>query len=320
MSPERYWRAIATGVAAMLAAAVIAPLIGSAQIDLGRAFAGASPDYEILVFARLPRTLLALLAGGALAVTGLLFQAILRDSLAEPYTLGISSGSSAGAVAAICFGWNAWLCSSIGALLVMGAVLAIAYENRRLSPFTLLLAGVTMNFVTVAVIVLLHSLSSVGQSFAISRWLMGGLDASEYGPLGPLAAVAIPVCVYLTVEARGWNLLAMGEDWAATRGLKSNRLVLTGYLAGSLLTAAVTAITGPIGFVGLLVPHALRLRFGADHRVLMPLSFLFGGAMLAVCDSIARTVLSPAELPVGVITAFLGGPFFIWLLRRRRMP
>ena len=317
MRPDQFWRALAIGVLAVFAAAIVSPMIGSAHIDFARALKGLSPDREILMYARVPRMLLALLAGGALAVTGVVFQAILRDSLAEPYTLGISSGASAGAVAAISFGWNTWLCSSIGALAVLALVLLIAFENRRLSPFTLLLAGVTMNFVSVAVIVTLHSLSSIGQSFSISRWLMGGLDASEYGPLLPLALVIFPVTGFLLWRARDWNLLAIGEDWAATRGLSSTRLVLTGYLAGSLLTAGITAITGPISFVGLLVPHALRLRFGADHRTLIPLSFLFGGAFLALCDTAARTVLSPAELPVGVITALVGGPFFIWLLRRR---
>lgn len=318
MRPDQFWYAIGVGLIAVLAAAILSPLIGSAHIDLSRVYQGLSPDREILVYARLPRTLLALLTGGALAVTGVLFQAILRDSLAEPYTLGISSGASAGAVAAICFGWNTWLWSSIGSLAVLALVLVISFENRRLSPFTLLLAGVTMNFVTVAIIVTLHSLSSIGQSFTISRWLMGGLDTSEYGPLLPLALIILPVTGFLLWRARDWNLLAIGEEWAASRGLSSTRLVLIAYLAGSLITAGVTAITGPIGFVGLLVPHALRLRFGADHRILIPCSFLFGGAFLAFCDAAARTLLSPNELPVGVITAFAGGPFFIWLLRRRR--
>ena len=319
MKPAQFWQALALAFIAFTAAALISPLIGSAHVDFARAFQGLSPDREILVFARIPRTLLALLAGGGLAVTGVLFQAILRDSLAEPYTLGISSGASAGAVAAICFGWNTWLSSGMGALAVLALVLLLALENRRLSPFTLLLAGVTMNFVAVAFIVTLNSLSNIGQSFTITRWLMGGLDASEYGPLLPLALVILPVTGLLLWRARDWNLLSIGEDWAASRGMSSTRLVLIGYLAGSLLTAAITAITGPISFVGLLVPHALRLKFGADHRILIPCSFLFGGAFLAICDMIARTVLTPMELPVGVITAFIGGPFFIWLLRRRQL-
>ncbi|MGH9666288.1 MAG: FecCD family ABC transporter permease, partial [Bryobacteraceae bacterium] len=120
------------------------------------------------------------------------------------------------------------------------------------------------------------------------------------------------------VKAREWNLLAVGEDWAAARGVSSTRLILTGYLAGSFMTASVTALTGPIGFVGLIVPHALRLRLGADHRVLIPCSFLLGAAFLTVCDTVSRTALAPTEIPVGVITALLGGPFFIWLLRSKR--
>ena len=315
---RRYLVSIGLAALLFLAAGAVAPMIGSASISYQRAFAGLSPDHEILFYARIPRVILGLLAGGALAITGLLFQAILRDSLADPYTLGISSGASAGAAAGITFGWNTWFSATIGAFFVLFAVLGLSVEKRRLSSFTLLLAGVTMNFVAVAVIVLLHSLASVGQSFTIGRWLMGGLDATGYRSILPLACVVVPLTVLVFLRSRDWNLLAIGEEWAASRGVSANRLVFAAYLAGSFLTAAVTSFSGPVGFVGLIVPHALRIRLGADHRLLVPCSFFVGGAFLTICDTAARTVLSPSELPVGVITALVGGPVFVWMLRRQR--
>jgi iron complex transport system permease protein len=299
--------------------ALIAPAIGSTHISLARAFGHASPDYEIFFFARLPRVILALIGGAALSVTGVLFQCMLRDPLAEPYTLGVSSGASVGAVLGICLGFRAiGLLSLAGAAFVLLIVLGVSIEGRRLSSFTLLLTGVTMNSMSFAVIMFFHNLATFSQSFAISRWLMGGLDAVEYSTLAWLAAAVVPVCVLATARAREWNLLAVGDDWAASRGVASGRLIAFGYVAGSILTGLVTSLTGPIGFVGLIVPHALRIRLGADHRVLLPCSFLAGGAFLCVCDTLARTVIAPTEIPVGVLTALAGGPFFIWLLRSRR--
>ena len=306
-------------ICALLAVLAIAPLIGSTHVSLARALAGQSPDREILFYARLPRVLLALLGGAGLAVTGVLFQCLLRDPLAEPYTLGVSSGASVGAVLAICLGFSAGgLASLAGAAVVLLLVLGIAWEGRRLSSFTLLLAGVTMNSMCFAIILFLHNLASFSQSFAISRWLMGGIDAVEYSTLGWLAAAVVPVCALVVTRARWWNLMAIGEDWAAARGASPNLYIAAGYVAGAILTGLITALTGPIGFVGLIVPHALRLRWGADHRVLLPCSCLLGAAFLALCDTLSRTVLAPTEIPVGVITALCGGPFFIWLLRSRR--
>jgi ABC-type Fe3+-siderophore transport system permease subunit len=303
----------------MIVVALTAPLIGSSHIEMGRAFAGVSPDSEILFYARVPRVLLALLGGAALSVTGVLFQCMLRDPLAEPYTLGVSSGASVGAVLAICLGFRATgLASLAGAAAVLLIVLGMAVEGRRLSSFTLLLTGVTMNSMAFAVILFLHNLASFSQSFAISRWLMGGLDAVEYSTLAWLAAAVVPVCILVTMRAPQWNLLAIGDDWAASRGVSTTALTAFGYVAGSILTGLVTALTGPIGFVGLIVPHALRLKLGADHRVLLPCSFLLGAAFLGVCDTLSRIVIAPTEIPVGVLTALCGGPFFLWLLKSKR--
>jgi iron complex transport system permease protein len=147
---------------------------------------------------------------------------------------------------------------------------------------------------------------------------MGGLEAVEYSTLAWLAGVVIAVGALATKYAPDWNLLAVGDDWAASRGVSTVRLTIMGYVAGSVLTGLVTALTGPIGFVGLIVPHALRLKLGADHRVLLPCAFLLGGAFLVVCDTLSRTVIAPTEIPVGVLTALCGGPFFLWLLKSRR--
>ena len=315
---------IGVALAVTVAVLLITPLIGSAHIDYSRAFARIDPDRQILFNVRLPRVLLAMLAGGALATAGVLFQALLRDALATPYTLGISSGASLGAVLAICFGWVRlfgfaviWIAAFAGAAATLVVVLGVASKSRRMSPFTLLMAGITVNSITMAVILFLHNLSSFGESFQIVRWLMGGIDSLEYRTLAWLAAIVLPAAAYVFTKSRQWNLLAIGEQWTAVRGTSPSRLLLAGYLLGSLLTGCITALTGPIGFVGLIVPHAIRMRFGGDHRTLIPCSFLLGGAFLAVCDTLARTVLAPAEIPVSVITAILGGTFFIWLLRTK---
>ncbi|MGH9663070.1 MAG: FecCD family ABC transporter permease, partial [Bryobacteraceae bacterium] len=202
MTTKRLWLSVAISAAVLAIVACAAPLIGSTGIRYGRALAGVSPDYEILFYARLPRVALSLIAGGTLAVTGLLFQALLRDALADPYTLGISSGAAFGAVLAICFGWRTtgtfpavWLAAFTGAGVALLLVLAIAFEGRRLSSFTLLLAGVTINSICVALILFLHNLATVGQSFAIERWLMGGIEEVDYSVIGWLALAVVPVCI-----------------------------------------------------------------------------------------------------------------------------
>jgi iron complex transport system permease protein len=318
------WLLAGASAALMLAVGLLAPLLGSSTVNYTRALAGLSPDKEILFYARIPRVLLSLLAGGGLAVAGVLFQALLRDALATPFTLGVSSGASLGAVLAICLGWSnigpfpaTWAAAFAGSGIVLLLVLAIASEKRRMSSFTLLLSGTTINSISMAAIMFLQYLSTFGQSFAIVRWLMGGIESVDYSTIVWLAALVLPVTMLLFWRSRDWNLLAVGEEWAAARGVSTSRIILTGYLAGSFLTGSITALTGPIGFIGLIVPHALRMKLGADHRILIPCSFFLGGAFLAICDTVSRTMLSPIEIPVGVTTAMLGGPFFIYLLKRR---
>ncbi len=321
---SRFWRVLIVSLLVALAALLICPLIGPTPLDFSKIFTEGTLEAQIFWLARLPRVLLALLAGGALASAGVLFQALMRDALATPDTLGVSSGASLGAVVAICFGWadsarlgGLWTASLLGAGLVLMIVVALSSSGRNVSSFTLLLAGITINSMCVAIMLFLQSVTSLGRSLAITRWLMGGVDAVEYRTLGLLALFVLPASGILIWRSHHWNLLAVGQAWASAKGLDTKSSLRLGYAAGSILAGSVTAITGPIGFAGLIVPHALRMLIGPDHRLLLPASFLLGGAFLAVCDAIGRTVFAPAELPVGVITALLGGPFFLWVLTSR---
>lgn len=307
----------------LLVSIFIATIFGSTSIHFRDLLDPNSTGYEVFFVLRLPRAFMAALAGGSLALAGVLFQALLRNSLATPYTLGVSSGASLGAVVAICLGWNTLAgFSAVPAFAFLGAglvLLAISKVASRggMSSQSLLLAGITLNSICGAVILFLHSISSFTQSLVITRWLMGELDAPQYGTLAGLAGVLIPACLIAWWFGRAWNLLAIGDDWANARGVPARKFLIVGFLIGSVVTAAVTAYTGPIGFVGLIVPHALRLTLGADHRVLIPCSFLLGGAFLALCDLLSRILLAPTEIPVGVITAIVGGPVFIWMLYSR---
>lgn len=311
---------------ALVVVLAVTPWIGSTDISWQRVREGLSPDFEILMAVRLPRVLFAALVGGALAVAGVLFQAILRNSLATPFTLGVSSGSSFGAVLAIWSGLDVVVLGFPvvvvagfgGALLTIFLVFAIARTRQALPTFTLLLAGVTLNFIFSALILFLQYASNFTQSFMMVRWMMGSLDTIDYSRFVAIVPLVFGATLFLWWNAAALNPLAAGEEWASVRGVNVRRVVTIGYFTGSLLTGAVTSLSGPIGFVGLIVPHALRLIAGPDNRLLVPASFCIGAAFLVICDTAARTVFAPTEIPVGVITALLGGPFFIVLLKRRK--
>jgi len=305
-------------------AAMLLPFAGPFGLDLGRVRARQEPDWSILVRLRVSRTLLGLLAGGALALAGALFQAMLRDALATPYTLGISAGASLGAVIAIWLGVQqvaglpaVWVAALAGAAIVLALVAGAALQQRSVSSFSLLLTGLAVNSMCSALIIVIYGLVSPSKSFSISRWLIGSIDSVDYAALAGFAAVVVAAGGVVMAQARSWNLMSVDASWAATHGAHVTRLTLSGYGAGSVLTAATVALTGPIGFVGLIVPHMIRTRIGADHRVLMPCAFLGGGVLLAGCDAIGRVIVAPSEVPAGAVMAILGGPYLLWVLRRR---
>ena len=321
---EHGGRWIAWSAAAFVAAALLLPFVGPSPLDLARVWGREAPDWSILVQLRLSRTLLGLFAGAALALGGCVFQAMLRDALATPYTLGVSTGASLGAVLAIAFGLHIgggvsaiWIGAIAGAGCVLFFVLGTSIRQQELSPFALLLAGVATNSVCSALILLVYGLSGMSASFAIARWLIGSLDAISYGPLGVFMAVVTALALLIVRRARAWNLIAVGDQWAGTRGADVRRLMRFGYVAGSVLAALTVAVTGPIGFIGLVVPHLIGVRLTADGRVLMPCAFFLGGVLLASCDALGRVILAPAEVPAGAITACIGGPYLIWLVRRQ---
>jgi iron complex transport system permease protein len=323
--PKRRW--IVGFGGAFVTAALLLPLVGPFALDASRVLARQEPDWSIFMRLRISRTLLGLFAGGALSLAGALFQAMLRDALATPYTLGVSAGASLGAVVSIWLGWQqvggmpaTWISAIAGAALVLIVVASAALTTRRLSSFGLLLAGLAANSVCSALIVTIHGLAGPVQSFSISRWLLGSIDSTDYSALVWLVLVVGIASTVVIGQAKDWNLMAVDPSWAATRGAHVAQLTWCGYGAGSLLTAATVALTGPIGFIGLMVPHLVRMRVGADHRVLMPCAFFGGGVLLAGCDAVGRSIVAPSEVPAGAIMAILGGPYLVWMLRQRVAP
>ena len=305
-----------------LATLVGAPLLGSHSLDLSNTLAE-SADATILWSLRLPRVLLALAAGGTLAAIGLGFQTLFRNPLAEPYTLGIASGAALGAVVAIRLGLELLIgLPGLGLAAFLGAVasalLVIRLGNAREGDSSgLLLAGVAVSLSCQAAILLLQYFAEPYQTFRMVRWTIGGLSVVGYREVLWLAPWTLAGGVALFLARWHLDVLLTGEELAASRGVDVVRLRRIAVLASSAVLGATVAVTGPIGFVGLMVPHLLRWLLGYDHRVLIPGAILGGGAFLALCDLAARTVMAPLELPVGILTAALGGPFFLALLARR---
>jgi iron complex transport system permease protein len=306
--------AIAAGAAALPLRDVIDALFGG----------GDAATRAIVLELRLPRAMLAVVAGGALAVSGAVFQALLRNPLAEPYVLGVSGGAAVGAIGAIVLGVAAAtvvvpLAALAGALAAVLLVYRIAAGvGGVLDTRVLLLAGVVVGAFCNALILLLLTLADVESFRSAVFWMMGSLAAARWSTTTLLALYALPGVVVLVGMARPLNLLTLGEETAAYLGTRTERLKLAAYLIASLLVAASVAACGIIGFIGLIVPHALRLLWGSDHRLLLPASFLGGGAFLLLADTAARTLAAPAELPVGVVTALIGVPLFMLLLVRGR--
>jgi iron complex transport system permease protein len=311
----------------LVGAAVFAISVGAAGLPLRDVLAvlsggGDAVSRTIVVDLRLPRIVLAIVAGGGLAVAGAVFQALLRNPLAEPYILGVAGGAAVGAVAVLTLGLSAIpgavplaaLAGAIGAILL---VLRIAVRvGRALDTRVLLLAGVVVGAFFNAVILLLLTMADVESFRSAVFWMMGSLAGSNWRATALLALYVLPAIAVLLALARPLNLLAIGEETALFLGTRVQRVKLVAYFTASLLVAAAVAACGVIGFIGLIVPHAVRLLWGSDHRLLLPASALGGAAFLLMADTAARTIASPAELPVGVITALVGVPLFVLLLRR----
>jgi iron complex transport system permease protein len=324
--------AVLAGYGALaLGACLFAPLVGSTHISLARAFDRSTPfadnvDAQIFFIARMPRVLAGAVVGATLASAGVVMQALLRNPLATPFTLGVSAGAALGAILVITFRTTVTfgvlspvpLASLGGALVASAIVYALATRpGRTMSTSILLLAGVTLNSFFSALILFVQYMADFTQTYRTVRWLMGDLDVGRFGPIAASLPLVLMAFVMFAFLPRSLNLLSVGADTASTRGVDVGRTQRLAFLSASLATSAAVSLAGPIGFVGIVVPHLVRLMVGVDHRLVLPASALFGAAFLVGCDLIARTVLAPVEVPVGVVTAILGGPFFLWLLVRR---
>lgn len=344
LTRARYLGWLASFSALAVVAVLLSPGIGSQSgrvgpVDAWRAWSQGdhgSIEYWIAFHIRLPRTLLALEAGVTLALCGAVFQILFRNPLATPYTLGIASGGSLGALVAMKLGWEfvvaglsgVTLTAFSGALAVIGVILLFTRGTRRLTTNELLLAGVTLGLFCSAMMMLVTYLSSVRETFAIVRWMMGSLDTIGNLRAASILPLLVPAWAALLLSARALNQYLLGDELAQTRGVRVARLQVACILFSSLATAAVVSVCGPIGFVGLVVPHITALLIGRDARLLLPASALLGGVFLAGCDWISQLAmgwagavsgrdLGSATLPIGVVTAVVGVPIFLVLLHRR---
>ncbi|OLB57020.1 MAG: heme ABC transporter permease [Nitrospirae bacterium 13_2_20CM_2_62_8] len=280
----------------------------------------------ILLQVRLPRVLLGFMVGGSLAGVGVGLQALLRNPLADPYVLGISSGAALGAAVAILFGIGTTgvaihalpLCAFAGGLMAIVLVYRIAATYGRLPIHTLLLAGVILNAILSALIMFITSIMDPNRSFSVMFWLMGTLAAPDYPAMAVLLLYLVVGGSILLWQTPSLNLLTLGEESASSLGVEVETVKRTVFFTSALLTGAAVSMSGMIGFVGMVIPHAVRMVVGADHRLLLPASALVGGTFLVAADTVARTVLAPAEIPVGIVTALGGGPLFIYLLVYRK--
>jgi iron complex transport system permease protein len=273
----------------------------------------------------LPRVLLAGIVGGALAVAGVVFQALLRNSLADPFVLGISGGAGLGAVIAVSFGGGITVgglagmpvFAFLGALGAITIVYLFARGGGRVNLHTMLLAGVVTNAICSSAIMALTVMLSYDQLQTVMFWLMGHLSTMPLPTVGKLSGYITVGLVVLIAIGRDLNQMSLGESQATILGTNVEWVKRVAFVGASLVTGAAVAAAGLVGFVGLIVPHAVRLAVGPDHRLLIPASFLVGAAFLMLADAVARTVMAPTELPVGVITALIGGPAFLALLMKR---
>jgi iron complex transport system permease protein len=321
----RVAKAMAILTLILIAAMAIGVSVGSQRIDPARIFS--DPFSNTLFFRlRLPRVLLGLVIGASLGVTGGALQALFRNPLADPYTLGVSGGGALGASIAIALGWSArvggvpliFAASFVGAMIAVTLVRTIARAGAVVLPGALLLSGVAVNLIAAAGVLTIEYVTDPSSALRILRWLIGSLDVVGLAPVGRMICVLGPAWLVLLFFSRQLNLIAIDEDTAATLGVNVRRCEGIVHALCALIVGVTVSAGGAIGFVGLIVPHAVRMMFGEDLRIVLPGSLVLGAAFLILADALARTVLSSGELPVGAVTGLLGGPVFLWLLRRRQ--
>jgi len=280
----------------------------------------------ILLQVRLPRILLGFLVGCSLASVGVALQALLRNPLADPYVLGVSSGAALGAAVGILFGVGTTFlaetalpaCGFAGGLVALVVIYRMAATYGQLPIHSLLLTGVILNAIFSALIMFITSILDPNRSYGMMAWLMGTLTAPTYSSLVGLMIYLSIGLFLLFSQMRVLNILALGEESARTLGIDTEQAKRSLFVLTALVTGAVVSVSGMIGFIGMIVPHAVRLVIGADHRLLLPASALVGGTFLMGADTVARTLIAPTEIPVGIITALAGGPFFVYLLLWRK--
>ena len=300
---------------------LIAPFIGTISISINEIF-----DSEIFLNIRLPRVIFAFLVGFSLSLIGVIFQALLRNDLATPYTLGVSSGGALGAVISIKSGLvisflgftTTTIFSVAGSVFTIFIIYWIAKSKIGISPVTLVLTGVTVSLFFSSMILFIHYIADFTETYRMIRWLMGGLQITGWNYSAILIPFSILVFLFFYFNASAFNIMSAGRDLALSKGVNVEKLQKYSFFLGSALIGLVVAFAGPIGFIGLIIPHLMRIIFGPDHKILLITAAIFGGVFLIFCDTIARTIISPAELPVGVITSLIGGPFFVWLLIKKR--
>lgn len=336
---SNYRLVIAVLVAALVAAIVTAAVVGAAGMSAGQAFraffalvahgseaTGDFPEWapRLLLDLRLPRIVLALVVGAALSTAGASFQGIFRNPLAEPYLLGVSAGAALGATVAIVWKplsslgiYTLPLLAFVGAVLAAFLVYRVATIGGHTSAASLLLSGVAVGSTLTAITSFLM-VATERDLHTVVVWLMGGLTTATWTKIFITLPVVAAGFVYVMFMSRRMNLLLMGEERARELGIDSRRTRRNLMTAAALTTAAAVAFSGLIGFIGLMVPHIMRLLVGPDHRRLLPATALFGALLLLVADTVARTAMAPSEIPVGIITAAVGGPFFLYLLRARK--
>src|SRR5262245_25908793 len=322
---KRFTRIIAVLLLVLLVAALISLWTGFRLLHLSTLYQDTVAQ-TVLFRLRIPRVLLAAIVGASLGLVGAALQAMFRNPLAEPFTLGVSGGGTLGASIAIALGWGAHVSGVplvfVSAFAGSGLAVLIVYRLSRTGtvvlPGTILLAGVVVNLIAGAGVLILQYLTDYTRALQILRWTVGSLDVVGYGLIIRLFCFVLPGWIILLYLARDLHLLAMGDDVAASLGVNVRRCGGLIYLSASLIVGASVAVGGTIAFVGLIVPHTVRLLFGEDVRMVLVGSFLLGASFLMLADALARSVLASGELPVGAVTALAGGVMFLWLLRRHQ--